>query len=42
MYELFALSIHDAGVHLPRVQIDSAVEFRRRCVILHPVPPFVM
>ena len=33
------LPIHHADVHLPRVQIDSAVELRRRRVILHLAPP---
>ena len=36
VHEHLALPIDNAHVHLPRVQINSAVEFRRRCVILHP------
>src|SRR5436309_939776 len=33
--QLFALPIHDADVHLARMQIDSAVELGRGGVILH-------
>ena len=33
--ELFPLAIRDADVHLMRVQIDSAVELRGGCIILH-------
>ena len=33
--ELLALAIHDADVHLARMQIDSAVELGRGGVILH-------
>ena len=33
--ELLALAIHDADVHLPGVEIDSAVEFGGGGVILH-------
>jgi hypothetical protein len=33
--ELLALAIHDADVHLPRVEIDSAIVFAGGGVILH-------
>jgi hypothetical protein len=33
--QLFALAIHDADVHLARMQIDSAIELCGRCVVLH-------
>ncbi len=33
--QLFALAIHDADVHLARMQIDSAVVFGRGGIILH-------
>jgi hypothetical protein len=33
--QFFALPIHDADVHLTRMQIDSAVELGRGGVILH-------
>jgi hypothetical protein len=33
--EFFALAIHDADVHLTRVEIDSAVELSGGSVILH-------
>ena len=33
--QFLALAIHDADVHLTRVKIDSAVELRSRCVVLH-------
>src|SRR5258707_13976418 len=35
MDQFFALAIHDADVHLTPVQIDSAVELRGGCIILH-------
>ena len=33
--QLFALALHDADVHLTRMQIDSAVVFGRGGVIFH-------
>ena len=33
--QLLALAIHEADVHLARMQVDSAVELRRGGVILH-------
>jgi hypothetical protein len=33
--QFVALPVHDADVHLPRMQIDSAVVFSARSVILH-------
>ena len=33
--ELPSLLVHDADVHLPRMEIDSAVEFCGGCIILH-------
>ena len=33
--QFFALPIHDADVHLTCMQIDSAVELCRGCIILH-------
>ena len=35
--ELFAVSVHEADVHLAGVQVDSAVEFRGGDIILHNV-----
>ena len=35
--QLFALAIHDADVHLARMQIDSAVVFSGGCIIFHNV-----
>src|SRR5215510_2295783 len=35
MDQLLALTVHDADVHLARVQVDSAVVFRGGGVILH-------
>jgi hypothetical protein len=35
--ELLALAIHDADVHLVGMEVDSAVEFRGRGIILHNV-----
>ncbi|WP_136061990.1 hypothetical protein [Pontiella sulfatireligans] len=35
------IQVHHADVHLPRMQIDSAVVFRRRFVILHLMPPSI-
>ena len=37
--QLLALPVHDADVHLPRVQIDSAIVFGRGRVILHQASP---
>ena len=33
--ELLAIPVHDADVHLAGMQINSAVEFRSRGVVLH-------
>jgi hypothetical protein len=33
----FSLLVHDADVHLPGMEIDSAVELSGRGVILHAV-----
>jgi hypothetical protein len=33
--EFSSLAVHQADVHLPGVEIDSAVELRRRAIILH-------
>jgi hypothetical protein len=35
--QLLALAIHDADVHLPCMQIDSAVVFSGGCIIFHNV-----
>ena len=33
--QLFALAIHDADVHLPGMEIDSAIELSGRGVVFH-------
>ena len=33
--QLLALLVHDADVHLPRMEVDSAVVFGGGCIILH-------
>jgi hypothetical protein len=33
--QLFALAIHDADIHLARVEVDSAVELRGGGVVFH-------
>ena len=35
MDELFSLPVHHADVHLPGVEVDSAVELCGRCVVFH-------
>ena len=35
MDQFFTLAIHDADVHLPGMEVDSAVEFCGGCIILH-------
>ncbi len=39
MNQLLSLPVHHTCVHLARMQIDSAIEFSRRCVILHLASP---
>jgi hypothetical protein len=35
MDQFFSLTVHDADIHLPGVQVDSAVELRGGSIILH-------
>ena len=35
MAELFAFFVHDADVHLSRMEVNSAVVFGGGCIILH-------